>query len=759
MQTTESSKTTSRVQAKTEQEQPFFTPSFHTRQEGTAKAFSGGDNASNPTPAHRRPVIQPKLTINEPGDQYEQEADAVADRVMRMTPAPGGGDEKPVQTKPLLVSSLQRKCANCDAEDKLQRQEMEEEGTLQRKAITAGGFGGSDPIAIQRQCAGCDMEDKVQRQEMEEERPLQRKAITAGGFGGSEPITIQRQCAGCDMEDKVQRQEMEEEGPIQAMPLMRKASDGGYTATPQLQSQLNSSKGGGSPLPGPTLTSMSQAFGADFSSVRIHTDSRAAEMSQGIQAKAFTHGGDIYFNRGQYQSESSEGKKLLAHELTHVVQQKKTHDLIQCSPKEDPKRFSYPWTGQITETWSAALRSSPKQGTGNTLYDLPRGTKVTVVDRKSGWLHVQVTAEGKSYTGYVSQELVAYIPASAAPTAPSAPAITPTPTMATPSVTCPPTSAIRANTLAEYIDLVKCAENATNLQPLNMLSALRQLYYGSESWSASKNSLWDTVIPCKLKYSWPPSLEYLYKSLQQSQVVDGKDIGHIFTGLESMVCPQKNVTISKSKFGIGVTLPTNISNELFATWVGDFGSAVGRYSACFAMIGNATPQDLDNVCDIKAADMSDPVKLMQNKLNLFYHIKKFAPNTDIEGDIGAFVIRAAENNIPCSNSQMVKLNINQPVSSMLGGYFFNLNPAKNNNNRIQCFVEIIGGSISNKKITNKGYLNRTYATQVSYFAQLAYANDVRIKGSHILQGPLLQGLNKNVDLILNYFWTWLEQRL
>jgi len=120
---------------------------------------------------------------------------------------------------------------------------------------------------------------------------------------------------------KVQRQEVEEETPIQTKSLMRKSSDGGYPAAPRFQSQLNSSKNSGSPLPGQTLASMNQAFGADFSTVRIHTGSQAAEMSQGIQAKAFTHGTDIYFNQGQYNPETSAGKRLLGHELTHVVQQ------------------------------------------------------------------------------------------------------------------------------------------------------------------------------------------------------------------------------------------------------------------------------------------------------------------------------------------------------------------------------------------------------------------------------------------------------
>ena len=67
---------------------------------------------------------------------------------------------------------------------------------------------------------------------------------------------------------------------------------------------------------------MESAFGADFSGVRIHAGSAAAGLSRDIQAHAFTHGSDIYFNHGQYDPHTDGGRRLLAHELTHVVQQR-----------------------------------------------------------------------------------------------------------------------------------------------------------------------------------------------------------------------------------------------------------------------------------------------------------------------------------------------------------------------------------------------------------------------------------------------------
>ncbi len=88
-----------------------------------------------------------------------------------------------------------------------------------------------------------------------------------------------------------------------------------------LTDRLHSSKGKGTPLDRDTGQQMGQAFNADFSQVRIHTGSEAVEMSQSLGAQAFTHGSDVYFNKGKYDVDSNQGKHLLAHELTHTIQQ------------------------------------------------------------------------------------------------------------------------------------------------------------------------------------------------------------------------------------------------------------------------------------------------------------------------------------------------------------------------------------------------------------------------------------------------------
>jgi hypothetical protein len=89
----------------------------------------------------------------------------------------------------------------------------------------------------------------------------------------------------------------------------------------QTTSQINSARGGGSALPAATAQRMGDAMGADFSGVRVHTDSQSDQLNQTLNARAFTTGSDVFFGSGEYQPGTSGGDKLLAHELTHVVQQ------------------------------------------------------------------------------------------------------------------------------------------------------------------------------------------------------------------------------------------------------------------------------------------------------------------------------------------------------------------------------------------------------------------------------------------------------
>ncbi len=84
---------------------------------------------------------------------------------------------------------------------------------------------------------------------------------------------------------------------------------------------IDAARGGGQPLPGGLRDKMEGAFGADFSGVRVHTDAQADGLNRAVSARAFTTGQDVFFRQGEFDAGSSDGQRLIAHELTHVVQQ------------------------------------------------------------------------------------------------------------------------------------------------------------------------------------------------------------------------------------------------------------------------------------------------------------------------------------------------------------------------------------------------------------------------------------------------------
>jgi len=300
---------------------------------------------------YRNGALQAKLKVGAPNDRYEQEADHVADTVMRMPEPPmvrpGEEDEKKVQRKPLVeqITPLVQRQAAEEEEEPLQRQSLFETPTpvIQRVPVAVREDDEekkvqAKPADIQRACAHCEEEDKtVQRAinlpiiqrlcpECEKEKTREEGTVQRAINSAQTPI-IQRLCPEC--EKKLQRQPMsedEEEKSVQPQSANGQAS----AASSHVEANISAMKGGGSPLPESARHFFESRFGADFGQVRIHTDSRTAETSKSINARAFTVGSDIAFGAGQYAPGTSSGKSLLAHELTHVVQQQ--GDQIQRAP-------------------------------------------------------------------------------------------------------------------------------------------------------------------------------------------------------------------------------------------------------------------------------------------------------------------------------------------------------------------------------------------------------------------------------------------
>jgi hypothetical protein len=120
----------------------------------------------------------------------------------------------------------------------------------------------------------------------------------------------------------IQRDALPQGYKLQKKPLQRRENVGGGDASTELESSIQRARGGGQPLAANLQRSMGQAMGADFSGVKIHTDSQSDQLNQSIQAKAFTTGQDVFFRQGAYEPSSQGGQESIAHELTHVVQQK-----------------------------------------------------------------------------------------------------------------------------------------------------------------------------------------------------------------------------------------------------------------------------------------------------------------------------------------------------------------------------------------------------------------------------------------------------
>jgi hypothetical protein len=91
--------------------------------------------------------------------------------------------------------------------------------------------------------------------------------------------------------------------------------------TPEIEADIQQARRGGQALDSAARAQMEPAMGADFSEVRVHTGGQADTLNRNLNARAFTTGQDIFFKQGEYSPGSSSGRELLAHELTHVVQQ------------------------------------------------------------------------------------------------------------------------------------------------------------------------------------------------------------------------------------------------------------------------------------------------------------------------------------------------------------------------------------------------------------------------------------------------------
>jgi len=263
------------------------------------QAESFGYNAANiPTvPSSNATPIQAKLTIGEPNDKYEQEADQVASQVVNQINSPQS--QPSVQGKTLQRENLPPE----EEEEETPVSAKLESGTLQRETLPPEEEEEETPVSAKLE-SGTLQRETLPPEEEEEETPVSAKL---------ESDTIQRQGIPPEEEDKKKI----------SLKLMRKSQSGtgSRNSSVNLEESIQQKRGQGQSLSEDIREPMEQAFGNDFRGVKVHTDSQSDQLNRSIQARAFTTGQDVFFKQGEYNPGSKDGQELLAHELTHVVQQ------------------------------------------------------------------------------------------------------------------------------------------------------------------------------------------------------------------------------------------------------------------------------------------------------------------------------------------------------------------------------------------------------------------------------------------------------
>jgi hypothetical protein len=312
---------------------------------------------------------------------------------------------------------------------------------------------------------------------------------------------------------------------------------------------------------------------------------------------------------------------------------------------------------------------------------------------------------------------------------------------------CPAEERYPATSYNDYARLAWCVEGAVpDYSPRTILSLLRQLYYGAEDWSRNKNSHWREVIPCGTKFSnIQPLLDNpSLKTLKKSQVVKDAaagvttDIGHVFTGLEAMTCLTDTVELLVG----GLTYTVEVSNEEFATWIGDLGSAVAQ----------------------KAVD--DLVYAKNLDWKAYFGDSGPANYADLDGDIDSYAIRQALTKASCEHNEGYPIPLDaltQPISKLLEEYYAGgstlLGAARNN--RYTCFAKMLSAQVAKSVVVNKAKITQPIATKVAEFAAAAFVGQfaklpVGKEGSLLLHPMRISGvLDWYSSEITNRFLDWI----
>lgn len=215
--------------------------------------------------------------------------------------------------KPSIYRRIRRRSAHEGASNK---KENKQEQSFFSDPVSEHFFKPATSVAptatLNRKCAECEKEEKqVQKKQdkKEEENKLMKKEDK------KEVEKLQKKENKKEEEKLMKKEEDKEDEKVQ------KKEAGGATTSASTGSYISSLNGKGSAMPADANSFFSSRMGYNFSNVRVHTDKEAAQSAKNINAKAYTIGNHIVFNEGQFNIQSPEGQKLMAHELVHVLQQ------------------------------------------------------------------------------------------------------------------------------------------------------------------------------------------------------------------------------------------------------------------------------------------------------------------------------------------------------------------------------------------------------------------------------------------------------
>jgi len=445
-------------------------------------------------------------------------------------------------------------------------------------------------------------------------------------------------------------------------------------------------------------------LGHDFSQVRVHNDKEAAESTKAVNALAYTVGRHIVFGAGQYAPQTHAGRRLLAHELAHVVQQRATSNVyLNAAPRVDKADGPAEQEAERTARIANQADRGTTEAQGVSIIKSPMSQPGPVLQRQT--FEFEVEPDDPSRPGQINVRF----------TTPGSPAAS-----GSPAACVAPYR--RATTFQSLIDLVRAAETKLNAAGVtstrDQIHALRGIYYGTtwskdyaEEQSTTRNEGFQRFTRPSLapSSSVPPDVRSildcgLFEALQKSQdIVDGSrhvDFGHLIIALDARNDP---ALASNIQYPFG---PTSIdlggTGTELVTWLGDLGGGA-------------------------AALASSRVSSARANASSVFTGSDYGGSINLEGDVAGFVVATA--GTPTTLTAPTFAAGRGRLSDALQDYLSPSMPSATWINRANTFLRLYGANFdaSTSALTNRPALISMFASKIQIFACNYLASRVRDK--------------------------------